>query len=70
MCRHLKLDPFWLNEDELCKIAALFTLGHSVNGIAPFFPAVQKLWHETGVGQLPRSFKFYANGSVRITSPP
>ena len=67
-CLEFDLDPLTVSEDELCKAAAYFTLGHTVNSMDGFMSALQDMYTTAGVGPLPRGpkFKLFRRGLMRL----
>ena len=67
-CQEFDLDPLTVSEDELCKAAAYFTLGHTVNSVDGYMSALQDMYTTAGVGPLPRGpkFKLFKRGLMRL----
>ena len=43
-----------MTEDDLCLAAVYFATGHTVQSVKSYFSAIQNLWHDQGLGELPR----------------
>ena len=57
-----------MTEDDLCLAAVHFTTGHTVKSLRSYMSAVQNLWHDQGLGELPRgrAFQMTVKGLERL----
>ena len=70
-CEAFGWEPLAVSEEELCMVAAHFTLGHTSKSVRSYMSALQKLYTDAGAGPLPRGPKFllFLKGLTRLFGP-
>jgi hypothetical protein len=56
----LRADPLGVTEDDLCLAVVDYSMRHTVRSIRSYMSAIQALWDEEEIGQLPRGARYLA----------
>lgn len=70
-CADFGKDPLAITEHDLCEAVVHFAMQHTVRSVASYVSAIQNLWMEAGLGDLPRgpAYQLTRRGLERLLGP-